>query len=149
MAVGEICNREVVFARRNHSVKEAAELMRQYHVGDLVLVDESNGRRIPCGIVTDRDIVVEVVATSLDADTITTGDIMTPSPLIVKEEDDASDTVRIMCLHGVRRVPVISAAGSLIGVLSVNDLLVKCAEDVSVLSILSARQRRRERSERR
>jgi CBS domain-containing protein len=149
MSVGTLCVREVVTATRDATITEVAAIMRAQHVGSVVVVEEMESRQVPVGIVTDRDIVVEAVATSLDADTITSGDIMTPSPLIVKEEDDASDTVQIMCLHGVRRAPVISAAGSLIGVLSVNDLLVKYAEDMGVLSTLSARQRRRERSERR
>ncbi len=64
MAVGEICNREVVIAEKTLSVVDAAQLMRTHHVGDLVVVEERAGRRLPVGIVTDRDIVVEVVAVS-------------------------------------------------------------------------------------
>ncbi len=62
MPVGEICNREVVFAARTTTIVEAAQLMRRYHVGDLVVVDEVEGRRVPVGMVTDRDLVVEVLA---------------------------------------------------------------------------------------
>ncbi|WP_235187646.1 CBS domain-containing protein [Methylobacter tundripaludum] len=57
MSIGEFCNREVVFATREMSLPEAAQLMREYHVGDLVVVDEIDGKRMPVGIVTDRDMV--------------------------------------------------------------------------------------------
>jgi CBS domain-containing protein len=149
MSVGSLCVREVVSVTRDATVTEVAELMRSQHVGSVVVVEEVEDRQIPVGILTDRDIVVEVVATALDAGTITAGDIMTPSPLTVEMEEDMSDAVQMMCLRGVRRVPVMTASGTLAGVLSVNDLLVKYAEDMNVLSHLSARQRGREIKERR
>jgi len=76
MPIGEFCNRSVVFATRKTSIAEAAQLMREYHVGDLVVVDVLDGKHMPIGIVTDRDIVVEIVAKSLDYNTFTVGDIM-------------------------------------------------------------------------
>ena len=62
MPVGEICVREVIICNRSISVLKAAQLMRRYHVGDLVIVDESGGKRIPVGLITDRDIVTSVIA---------------------------------------------------------------------------------------
>ncbi|MBW8307645.1 MAG: CBS domain-containing protein, partial [Thiobacillus sp.] len=50
MAVGEICNRDVVIAEKALSVVDAAQLMRKHHVGDLVVVEEKAGRRHPVGI---------------------------------------------------------------------------------------------------
>ena len=58
MVIGDICSREVVFARRDTTVKAAAVLMRESHIGSIIVVDEPNGKRIPSGILTDRDIVV-------------------------------------------------------------------------------------------
>src|SRR5690242_8806327 len=66
MPVGEICTREVVIVKRNDSVLEAAKLMRQHHVGDVVVIEERGGVRVPVGIVTDRDLVVEILAPQLD-----------------------------------------------------------------------------------
>jgi CBS domain-containing protein len=60
MPIGEICVREVIICNRSISVVEAAQLMRRYHVGDLVVVDETTGKRIPVGLITDRDIVTSV-----------------------------------------------------------------------------------------
>ena len=85
MSVGEICNREVIIVHRDETVQEAAKLMRQHHVGDVVVVDDRNGVRVPVGIVTDRDVVVEIVATELDQATMTVGDIMAQELFTVKE----------------------------------------------------------------
>ncbi len=76
MSVGEICNREVIIVHRDETVQKAAKLMRQHHVGDVVVVENQNGVSAPVGIVTDRDVVVEIVATGLDQATMTVGDIM-------------------------------------------------------------------------
>jgi CBS domain-containing protein len=64
-SIGQYCNFKVVFATRNMSILEAAKLMRQHHIVDLVVVDETNSKQIPIGIITDRDIVVEIIAKSL------------------------------------------------------------------------------------
>ena len=144
MAVGEICNREVVFARRNHSVKEAAELMRQYHVGDLVIVDESNGRRVPCGIVTDRDIVVGVVAKGLDPDTLRVGEVAGPELVIATETDGVAQTIELMRAKGVRRVPIVDAQGGLVGILTADDIVDLVAEEMTALAKMVSREQRRE-----
>lgn len=80
MAIGEICSREVLFARRDTTVKAAAALMRESHIGSIIVVDEPNGKRIPAGILTDRDIVVAVVALGLDPNAIQVGDVMSQEP---------------------------------------------------------------------
>ena len=61
MAITEFCVRDVVCGSRDTSVVDAAALMRHRHVGDVIVVDQIGGKRVPVGIVTDRDIVVEVV----------------------------------------------------------------------------------------
>ncbi len=68
MPIGEICNRDTVIVKRDDTALEAAKLMRQHHVGDVVVVEERDGAQIPVGIVTDRDLVVEIMATELDPD---------------------------------------------------------------------------------
>ena len=67
MAIGEMCSRDVVLAPTGTSVRAAAQLMREYHVGAIVVVNELGGRRVPVGILTDRDIAIAVVAKGLDA----------------------------------------------------------------------------------
>ncbi len=85
MPVSEICNREVVVVQRDDTALETAKLMRQHHVGDVLVVEDRNGVRVPVGIVTDRDLVVEIMAPELDDTVITVGDIMAQELVTVKE----------------------------------------------------------------
>jgi CBS domain-containing protein len=144
MAIGEICNREVVFARREDSVKDAAQLMREHHVGDLVIVDESNGQRIPCGIVTDRDIVVGVVAKGLDPDTLEVAEVAGAELVLARESDGVAETIELMRAKGVRRVPIVDARGSLVGIVTADDILDLLAEEMTALARMISRERRRE-----
>ena len=94
--IADICKREVIHAPRETTVQVAAKLMRLYHVGTLVVVDEINGSRLPTGMVTDRDIVIEVDAVDLDPKTITVGDIMAPELVTVREDEGLLQAVEIM-----------------------------------------------------
>src|ERR1019366_803157 len=106
---GEVCSREVLFATRDITVQAAAELMRRNHVGTIIVVDEVQGKRKPLGIVTDRDMVIEVIAPGLDPDVIRVGDIMVQDLVTVRENDGLLDTVKVMRSRGVRRLPVVDA----------------------------------------
>jgi len=70
MAIGNVCIRDVIVASRETTAREAARLMTEHHVGNLVVVEDIGGRRVPVGIITDRDIVRNVVAEALDASLI-------------------------------------------------------------------------------
>lgn len=145
MAVGELCNREVVIAERNLGVTEATRLMRRHHVGDLVVVD---GDRKPVGIVTDRDIVVEVVAAGVNPEALSLVDIMGPSLATVREGEGVFEALRYMRDKGVRRMPVVDAAGALVGILTLDDLLGLLAEELGELAKLVSHEREREASAR-
>jgi CBS domain-containing protein len=149
MDVGEICTREVVIATRNTTVVEAARLMREYHVGDLVVVDESEGRRVPVGIVTDRDIVVGVLALGLDPAVLTVGDIMGSHLVTAAEDDDVYETLQIMRTRGVRRVPVVNTAGALVGIVALDDILEIFAEELDAAVKVVAREQANESQRRR
>lgn len=140
MPIGEICNREVVVSFPKESAVEAARLMRQYHVGDLVIVEEGKDRRIPVGIVTDRDLVVEVMAKEVDPARFTVGDLMTRELLTVREGDGIYETIQRMRTHGVRRVPVVDAGGGLVGIVSIDDLFSLLAEEMTDLVRVTSRE---------
>ena len=144
MAVGEICNREVVITEKSVSVVDAARLMRTHHVGDLVVVEEKGGRRHPVGIVTDRDIVVEVVAAGVNPDTLKVGDIMGPELATLRESEGLFEALRYMRDKGVRRMPVVDRDGGLVGILTLDDLLSLLAEEMTELAKLVSHERQRE-----
>ena len=144
MAIGEICSREVVFTLRETTVRACARLMREFHVGDLIVVDEVNGTRVPVGIVTDRDIVVGIVAKGLDADTLTAGEIITQALITAPDTAGVSETIELMRAKGVRRVPVVNATGALVGIVTADDMLDLLAEEMSALAGMVAREQRRE-----
>jgi CBS domain-containing protein len=144
MPIGEFCNREVVFATRETSIPEAAQLMRQYHVGDLVVVDEIDGKRVPVGIVTDRDIVIEIISQSLDINEFKVGDIMSPQLISVQEKEGVFETIRLMRAKGIRRIPIINQEGGLEGIVSADDILDLLAEEMAELAKVAPREQERE-----
>lgn len=144
MPIGEFCNREVVFATRKTSIPEAAQLMRQHHVGDLVVVDEADGKRVPVGMVTDRDMVIEIIAKSLDINEFSVGDIMGPQLVSVQDNEGVFETIRLMRAKGIRRLPVVNQAGGLEGIVSADDMLDLLAEEMVELAKVAPREQERE-----
>ncbi|HZP92215.1 MAG TPA: CBS domain-containing protein [Burkholderiales bacterium] len=145
MAIGEICSRTVVYVRKTESVAAAAKLMREHHVGSLVVVDEAKGKPAPVGILTDRDITVAVVAPGLDAAAILAGDVMSAELTSVREDGGVAETVDLMRLKGVRRLPVVDREGVLVGLVAADDILLLLAEEMSALAGMISREARQER----
>lgn len=125
MIVSDFCEREVVIVEADTTLVETAKLMRHFHAGYVVVVEDKNNQINPLGIVTDRDIVIEVVATELDAETITAGDIMVQYLYKVSKDDGLVSTIEMMNQHGVRRLPVVTAEGLLVGVVTMENILEK------------------------
>lgn len=146
MTIGTICNRDTIFTTRSSSIVEAAQLMREHHVGDLVVVDEQAGRRVPVGILTDRDLVVEILAKQVEPGSVTIGDVMTGELVTAREGDGLFDTLQRMRAKGVRRVPVVDAGGALAGIVAVDDFLDLFAEEITALARLVSREQARERT---
>ena len=145
MPVGEICNREVIIMQANETVSESARLMRNHHVGDVMVVEERDGIRVPVGIVTDRDLVVEIMALELDQMAITVGDIMTSGLISVPEDVGVFEAIEYMRAKGVRRLPVVDGKGGLIGILTLDDLLGLLAEELSDLAKTVKHEQSKER----
>jgi CBS domain-containing protein len=149
MQVGEICTREVVCANADTTVAAAAKLMRQYHIGDVIVTRDTEGRRVPLGIVTDRDIVLGVVATELNATALTVGDIMGPELITAGEGEDVFDAVERMRNKGVRRMPIVQEDGTLVGIVSIDDVIEVLAEEMNSLARLISREQLHEQQARR
>jgi CBS domain-containing protein len=150
MKIGELCERDVVVATPETTIAEAATLMRQQHVGCIVVVDRQNGGLgIPRGVVTDRDIVVEITATGLDPKVMTVGDIMTRELVTIRADDGPLEAMRLMRVKGVRRLPVVTQNGHLIGLVAFDDLLEVVTDELSDLTKTIGREQAREAAARR
>ena len=145
---GDLCTREVVVAPPSLSVDEAARLMRERHVGCIVVVEQGDGGRLPAGILTDRDIVLAVVARDADAKNLRVGDVMTATLASVRESDTLYDVLSTMRSRGVRRVPVTGAHGALVGILTQDDVLNALAGQLQALGSVFGREQRQELSAR-
>ncbi len=148
MNVGEICSRIVVVAESGTPVQQAAKLMRDHHIGALVVTEGSAGDRRPVGIVTDRDLVVEVVAADVDYRTLTVGDIMSERPATLKETAGLFEIIAQMRGSGVRRLLVVDANEHLLGIVAMDDLLPVLAEELSSLAQAIKVEQRREAQKR-
>ena len=143
MKVGDSCTRDVVTCVANTSLAEVARRMRDRHVGAVVVLDDEQRRR-PIGVVTDRDIVIEIVATGLDADTITAGDVMLDGLVTVDEDSGPLEAAQLMRSRGVRRLPVVDRSGALAGIITLDDLVHLLAGEMGHLARLIERQPKRE-----
>lgn len=144
MRVGDICIRDVVIVDKEGSILDAARLMREFHVGDVVVVEVRGGMRAPVGILTDRDIVVELIAEEIDFNAVAIKDVMSFKLITATEDEGIEEVIERMREHGVRRLPVVDGAGTLIGVLSVDDLVDLAAEQLANLVSLMNKEQGRE-----
>lgn len=150
MNVGELCNRDVVFVRGEETVQEAARLMREHHVGCLVVVQEEGGRR-PVAVLTDRDIAIGLVAVDVSRlDRLLVNDVAGGrGPLVTAgEHEDLDVVVKRMRASGIRRIPVLDPEGRLAGILALDDVMEYLAEVLGDLAALMARGRQREAEQR-
>jgi len=147
--IGQLCNRAVVTVGAGATIAEAATLMREHHVGALVVAEDVAGGPAPVGMLTDRDIVVEVVAAGLSPQTIKVGEIVQRAVFSVAEDEGSEDTIRLMAINGVRRMPVVDSAGRLVGIVTLDDILRHLIGSLTALGDLAERERRFEAHTRR
>jgi CBS domain-containing protein len=141
LKIRDVAVHEPVTARPTDSVGTCARRMHDEHVGCLVVVEESDGDAFPVGVLTDRDIAIEVVAFGLDPATMTAGDVMSERPAVVEEDDDLLDALAHMRERGVRRLPVVRPDGALSGMLALDNLLEALGEEIDgVLGVMRAQR---------
>lgn len=148
MNIGDICRKPVVKVDFDDSIVAAARLMREHHIGDVIVTKMRKGRPIPAGILTDRDIVVSLAARGVDLDEVSVGEVMTTGLILAREDDEIEAVVHTMTDNGVRRMPVTDRDGYLIGLLSFDDLVHYFAEQLTLLSALVDAEIVREMTER-
>ena len=130
MSLERFCREPVVTVQPKQSVREAARLMRDRHVGAVLVVD---GDR-PVGIVTDRDIVMRAVIEGRDPNTTPVRDVMSGSLTVVGSDQKIDDAVIALRTAGIRRLPIVNAAGKAIGIVTLDDLVVLMAGELSLVA---------------
>ena len=148
LKIGKYCTRNAITADKDSSIVEAAKLMRQHHVGSLVIISRDSDGDKPVGMLTDRDIVLEVLAEEVAVDSVTIDDVMTRKPVTAWEHDDMFATMETMRLKGIRRVPVTDSSGVLVGILTSDDLLGIFYEEMGHMVALISNEQLRELSKR-
>lgn len=145
MTVGEFCIRNVIITEREATITEVAKLMREFHVGDVVVIEKDGDFVRPVGIITDRDIVANLVAKGVDLDTATAGEVMSTKLIMAQESEGIWVTLQRMRQKGIRRIPVINQDGGLEGILAVDDVLELLAEELTLLSQVVDQEQEREK----
>lgn len=132
MNVGQICQRRAITVQPTDELRTAAKLMRENHVGFLVVVQPSlpEGGLEPIGVITDRDIVISTLALDVDPRSVSVGDVMTRKPAVALAQDSVADALHQMRHRGVRRLPVVGDYGKLIGVIALDDILTQGANEI-------------------
>ena len=143
MNVSRIYTRSLVAAQRSNSLQMAAALMRRHHVGALLVTDDEPNSDRAIGIITDRDLVVQVIADGISPEKRTIGEVMTPGISTISETSDVHEAIEVMRSDGIRRLAVADEDGTLLGVLSFDDVIDAIAVELSGLadSIRSERER--------
>lgn len=148
MKTGELCMRDVVVVNGDSGIVEIAGLMREYHVGDVVVVKEKGGNRQPVGIVTDRDIVLEIVAREVPLGSCAAIDIMSGNLVTANENDDVWQVLEVMREKGIRRAPVVDNENILVGIISTDDIIDFLAEEMKQVVSVARYQPIREQQNR-
>lgn len=149
MQLKEIYTPEVVCCSRETNALGAAVLMRQRHVGAVVVVNDINSDRTPIGVVTDRDLVVEVLAAGLDARQTQVVTLTRKPVVIAHEHEELNAVIERMRSHGIRRMPVVDHGGALVGIVTLDDLLVLMVENANAVVQITRREQHDERHTRR
>lgn len=149
MLVKELCTMDAAVCTAGISAIEAARQMRQRHVGDLIVVDDPDEGRVPLGIVTDRDLAVEVLGADRDPATTTVGSLMRRPVVIAAESEEAAPVIERMRAHGVRRIPVVDDRGAVSGIVTLDDMLRHLADETrALLDVVEIGLRKEQRARR-
>jgi signal-transduction protein with cAMP-binding, CBS, and nucleotidyltransferase domain len=139
MHVGQICSRSLVTCDRETSASDLARKMRDQHVADVLVIEDHGGRPAPVGLVTDRDLVVGVIARARDPNQVRAADIMCADLETVVDSELIYDAIWHMRKRQILRLPVVDAHGALVGMLTADDVAEFLASELTEVARLRKR----------
>lgn len=144
MTCADVMTKDPTCCVPTDTASRAAKLMKTADVGSIPVCQSRDSRKL-VGIVTDRDIVIQVIADGRDVNSIHVQDVMTKDPFICHPEDKLDEALKTMQLHQLRRIPVVDFGGQLVGIIAQADIATrseepqKTAETLGRVSTPSAR----------
>ncbi len=144
MILEKIAKKPVASIERTATIEQVARVMRDMHVGDVVITERKGGRQVPVGILTDRDIVVSGIALGLDARAFRADDLMSSSLVTAQINDSLYHVINLMKEEGCRRIPILDDRGSLVGIVSLNDVMSLLADELNAVVSIPQRQQETE-----
>lgn len=140
MSIKCLCHKNVVTLPKNANVKDALHLMKENNVGTIVIVHDPKNDPTPCGIVTDRDIAMYIFTQDEDIKSLPIENIMNRNVLSVKQEQGIKEVIEKMCEKGVRRTLVLNEEKKVVGIVSIDDLMILIADELNSVSELIKKQ---------
>lgn len=132
--LSRLLHRQPVTLEREASAIAAAQLMRQHHVGAVVVVESKQPGAKPVGILTDRDLVVEILAQEADPQIVSAGDLIGDRLISLPAGASAFEAIVTMRHEGVRRLVVLDESGGLAGLVGMDDLLAVVSAELLTLA---------------
>lgn len=146
MLVGSLCSLRPICVSTGAPIADVARLMRDRHVGAVIVTEGTPERPRAIGMITDRDIVRAQLERTADMSRLSAGDVMTRNPLLIGEGDSVDGAIAHLRARGVRRAPVVAPDGTLVGLISADDLLANVARKLIRLAEIVGWQPRLERA---
>lgn len=135
---------DVVFVDKDMPIVEIAKLMRNRQVGDVIVTKVIGGKSKPVGMITDRDLVVNVLAEKKSADTMRAADLMTQPITVAYDTDGIYDLIKTMKKEGIGRLPIVDANGTLLGIVTAKKLLQLISQEFNDLINFSRKSSRKD-----
>jgi CBS domain-containing protein len=120
----DVMTKAVVTCSPADTVVEVAQLMKKEDIGPVLIVDNSDSQTL-VGIVTDRDLVLKVVAEGLDPKTTGVEDVMSKKLVTCRANDDIDVAMQAMAQYQLRRIPVVGDHMKLLGIISQADVATR------------------------
>jgi len=136
MKIADIATVKVLVGHPDQPLAQAARTMCTESVGALVIVEPTDAKKRPIGMLTDRDVVRGQLLKAADLHCLLVRDVMTMNPLALAGSMELFEAIEALNSRAVRRAPIIDAAGSLVGVISLDDLVPAVADELQSLADL-------------